>query len=40
MKDIALNSAETPKTGTTTSILIMVALLANLAFYFRKKFIK
>jgi len=40
IKDIALNSAKTPETGTTTSILIMVALLANLAFYFRKKFIK
>ena len=40
IEEIALQSAETPETWTTTSILIMVALLANLAFFFRKKLIK
>ena len=39
IEEIALQSAETPETWTTTSILIMVALLANLAFFFRKKLI-
>lgn len=40
MEDIALNSAETPDTGTASWILILVAILANGAYLLRKKFIK
>ena len=40
MEDVALNSAETPDTGTASWILILVAVLANGAYLLRKKFIK
>ncbi len=40
IEEIALNSAKTPETGTATSVLILLAVIANLAFFFRKKFIK
>lgn len=36
--EVAKQTSQTPETGTTTSILIMVALLAGLGFYFRKSF--
>ena len=40
IEEIALESAETPETWTTTWILILIAVIANLAFFFRKKFVK
>ena len=40
IEEIALESAETPETWTTTWILIIIAVIANLAFFLRKKFIK
>lgn len=40
IEEVALNSAETPETGTATNILIAFALILNLLFFFRKKIIK
>ena len=40
IEEVALNSAKTPETGTATWILIMLAIILNLAFFLRKRFIK
>ena len=40
IEEIALESAETPETWTTTWILIIIAVIANLAFFLRKRIIK
>ena len=40
IEEIALNSAETPETWTTTSVLIILALIVNLGFFLRKRLIK
>ena len=37
MEEVALNSAETPETGTATWILILIAILANLWFFLAKR---
>lgn len=37
IEEVALTSDTTPETWTSTSILIILAILANLAFFFRKK---
>lgn len=38
--DVALNSAETPDTWPETTVLIMLTIILNTIFIFRKKFIK
>lgn len=41
IEEVALNAPDTtPATGAETSILILLALFANLAFFLRKKFVK
>ncbi len=40
VEEVALNSAGTPETGTTTSILILLAVIVNSVFFFRKKIFK
>lgn len=38
--EVALDAAWTPETGTATWILVILAIILNLAFFLRKKFIK
>lgn len=40
IEEIALKSATTPDTWTATSVLVLLALTTNLAFFFRKKILK
>lgn len=40
VEEVALSRDETPETGTTTSVLVILALLVNLGFFIRKKIIK
>lgn len=37
VEEVALTTDTTPETWTATSVLILLAILANLAFFFRKK---
>jgi hypothetical protein len=39
IEDVALNSAETPDTGPETTVLIILTLIVNTIFIFRKKII-
>lgn len=40
IEEVALNTEETPETWTTTSILIVLAVMLNLGFFLRKRFVK
>ena len=40
IEEVALTIEETPETWTATSILVVLAIILNLAFFLRKKFVK
>jgi len=40
VEEVALNSAGTPETGAATSIMILLAVIVNSLFFFRKKIFK
>jgi len=40
IEEVAMKIKQTPETGTTTSILIIIAMLAGFGLFFRKRFVR